>query len=91
MSAARELAVDQPPVFVRTTWLFREIDDAMGRAVLAATNLQVARLNHDKPMTIQLYSELAMHVGQIHTLCVWANEQFEKPEEDKNADQAKSD
>lgn len=80
MTTARALlANDRPPVFVRTTWLFTEIDEALEKATQISVKLKVARLCHqDAIEASRLNAELALIIKQVAQLCTWANEQFQK-------------
>lgn len=68
----------RPPVFVRTNYLFIEIDEATEE--ITKLNLQVkeARLNHNVAETKRLTLEVGKKAFQVVQLCSWANEQFEK-------------
>lgn len=68
----------QPPVFVRTNWLFVEIDEALAKSTEIAGQIKVARLNHDIALATNLSADLARVSRQTTQLCAWAEEQFQR-------------
>lgn len=68
----------QPPVFVRTNWLFTEIDEAIAKAAELSEQIKVARLNTNVVAASQLNDELRHTLWQATELCKTADEQFKR-------------
>jgi len=71
-------AKEQPPVFVRTTWLYVEIDEAIERAKALSQQIKVARLSANADEARRLTNEIINTVTQIAELCDWADQQFQR-------------
>jgi hypothetical protein len=54
----------QPPVFVRTNWLFVEIDEALTKSQELARRIAVARLERNPSEVLRLSEELAKLTAQ---------------------------
>lgn len=69
---------EQPPVFVRTTWLYVEIDEGIERAKTLSQQIKIARLNSDAAEVRRLTNQIIRTVTQVAEICNWADEQFQR-------------
>jgi hypothetical protein len=69
---------EQPPVFIRTTWLYVEIDEGIERAKTLSQQIKIARLNSDTAEVRRLTNQIIRTVTQVAEICNWADEQFQR-------------
>lgn len=69
---------DQPPIFVRTNWLFIEIDEAHENAARLVQQIKIARINCDVTGAARLVADLLIISKQAAQLASIANDQFLK-------------
>jgi hypothetical protein len=69
---------DRPPVFVRTNYLYVEIDEAIELCARLSHEAKIARLKTDIAETKRLTAEIARVSRQLTKLCAWADEQFKR-------------
>ena len=93
---------DRPPIFVRTHWLFIEIDEVLAKVAdgpakigVLSTRIKEARIANSSAEASRftreletIAKELAIVSFQLAQLSTWAREQFdrESPVENPNAD-----
>ena len=75
---------NQPPVFVRTNWLFVEIDEALRKASDLSARIKTERVQTNVPETARLNIELCAVTYQLALLTVWVDQQFRKEVPDAN-------
>lgn len=68
----------QPPIVVRTNFLFVEIDEALTKGTVIADRIKRARLNNDVTRMRDLNKELGTLLRQAGQLAVWAEEHFQR-------------
>lgn len=68
----------QPPVFVRTTWIFAEVDEAIERCGVLSHQIKIARLNNNRVEAQRLTQNLIRSARQIAEMARWADEQFQR-------------
>ena len=89
MQAARQILDEQdaqrlaphpfrPPVFVRTNYLFVEIDEALATATKLATQIKAARLENNPRRARELNKQIACVLRKAAQMAAWIEEQFRK-------------
>jgi hypothetical protein len=68
----------QPPVFVRTHWLFTEIDEANAKVSALTARIKEARLQTNVAEAARLALELVIITQQLAQLSVWVRQQFDR-------------
>lgn len=71
-------APSRPPVFVRTNWLFVEVDEAIVLAAVLAARIKEARLANDVAAAAQHAQALAAITRQLAVLAADADRHFQK-------------
>jgi hypothetical protein len=74
----------RPPIFVRTNYLFVEIDDALALAAAIAAKIKIARIENNVTETVRLNADLGRASRQLAQLSAWVEEQFDKERPDGN-------
>lgn len=69
---------EQPPVFIRTTWIYSEIDVSIERATTLSHQIKIARLGANMDEAVRLTNDLTRTARQIAEMSRWANEQFQR-------------
>lgn len=68
----------RPSIFVRTNYLFVEIDEALTRATSLATQIKAIRLENNPVKARELNKEIARVLRQAAQMAAWIEEQFRK-------------
>ena len=95
MSAANAILAEQdaqrvapsphrPPIFVRTNYLFFEIDEALARAQALASQVKTARIENNAAKARELNKLLRQFAVQTAQMATFVEEQFQKDFGDAN-------
>ena len=68
----------RPPIFVRTNYLFVEIDEALATAAALTTQIKIARIENSPARARELNKQLLRITRQAAQMAAWVEDQFQK-------------